>query len=669
MTPSSSLAASDTIMVRTSDEDVFDVGTIESVMTDGYMVSYPDQNNGRSADAKFVAFSDAIDPSQIDSKTPMSADKATTVPAGARYLAKTEFGSYRFVEVIKDTDIASVGEISVQPLTIDASGRVVNAAASATHVGTKPLILRPSDLAAERRLRFMAPVDPWIDVYATPVFERWTWRGRARATFANAVIEGDLVLKVRRHRIKARFTYPREIAIRETTALLEGMGKGVLEPLEAGQSNPAGVTTWRADQCRFQSGGYSISVRERGPQYSIGSFLIPILDVIFDGTAKPTMTREIFEGANYDVFTHYILKRMPRTDLPMFRVNDAIRTTVFDRAATIYSPPRESRFDEAAKVARVAVVYPGVPLEAEQYEALTTLLGYLAGGRLRHVSTERFVPAARVSYRRVHRGGGTKHLTPPAPIGAFDGPVLETILSQFEKMLSNLHASLVKNAKGTASVFHHYAEARNHQYPTTSFVLMSVAIDSMISLVTGDAQSNATLLPGHQFDIIKPRMLDALNLAFSQEAELSGLDAERERLSNKIRDNLNTFSNTKRLQTFWVDDAGIALTKAEIKLLRTRNIAVHQGHLGGDERTTASLMDNYAKAAQMANLFNRGALSALLKYIGPVLDATDGVSYIRISDGLPFASESAASAPKDELRIEFTMAVDEASDNIEDGAE
>lgn len=588
--------------------------------------------------------------------SPLRDEAATVLPAGAIYMCSLDWKRFRLVRCLETVDIAAVDDFLAQPMTVDASGTVSSTGSPSVRVGTKRAVLRPDYLAELRRLQFLAPVDLLIDVYATPVLERWTWRGKARATFTNVTMEGDLVLQIRGHRIKTRFTYPRDVAMRETTDLLEDMGKGVLEPTELGESKPAVVKNWRAEQILFRSGGYSISVRERGPQISQGSFLVPKLDVFFESSATPTVIREIFEGAEFVRSTDYILKRMPSPRPPFLRVNDAIRTSVFGRPATLYTPPRDERFAAAAKVPRIALVYTGPSLETTEYEALSTLLSYLAGGRLRHVSSEAFIPARRLSYRRINRGGGTKRLTPPVPLGVFDGPVVSLVTSQFSTMLDNLHTSLVKNARGTASVFHHYAEARDHTYPTTSVVLMSVAIDAMISLVTGDSQSNATLLAPNTFSLIAPRLLEALDAAFEEEPALAGLESEHARLARKIIDNLNNVSNTKRLQKFWVEYGGIKLTDEELSLLRTRHIALHQGHLGGDERNTATLWENYAKAVRLANLFNRGALAALLKYRGPVLDAADGKSYIRISDGLTYVDMPQEVTPE-ELRIEFTATV------------
>jgi hypothetical protein len=656
-----SLSASATVFVRTENEDHFRVGTVEDVVDDGYLVSYPDVNNGRRANPEFIAFQNAIDPSVIPPGSARDDTHRTSLPAGAHYVCAQGSEVFRLVRCIENVDLCTADDFLAQPLTVEESGGVRGTKSSPIHISTKCDVYRPEDLSELRRQQYMARVDPLIDVYNTPVFEHWTWRGRARATFPSLTIEGHLVLRLRGHRIKTRFRYPREVAI----ALRAGLGEGVLEPLEPGKSNKSGVTTWRAERVLFRGGGHSFSAGERGPQFSKGSFLVPILEVLFDSSIEPSVTREVYEGTEFLACTDFILKRMPVPIPPVFRTNDAIRFVVFGRPATIYSPPREERFEGQEKIPRFAVVYAGNLLNELESATLSTFLNYLAGGRLRHVSTERFTPAKRLSYGRTNRGKGTKRLTRPVPLGIFDRQIARAVVAQFSVMLENLRAWFLKDRKGTTSVFHHYAEARNHQYPTTSVVLMSVAIDALVSLVTEDCQSNATVLPLDKFELLEPRLQDALDLAFSEEPKLAGLSAEYERLARKIEQNLNNVSNTKRFERFWADTCGIKLTKDELTLLRMRHMAVHAGYLSGDERDRVTLWANYEKAVRLANLFNRGALAALLRYDGPALDATDGKSYIGIPDGLAYA-QTTTSIPRDELRIDFASKVIE-TDDVDDG--
>jgi len=666
-TTSQLLQTGDSVFVRTNEDDTFFVGTIEGVVDAGYLVSYPPENNGRRSDPEFVTFRSVVAPSAIAAGPPVDDAHPTRLPAGARYVCGGSAKTFRLVECLEAVDLAQTDEVPAQPLAVDQTGNVSANTSPPMRIDTKRAFYRPAYLGELRRLQYLAPVDPLIDVYAAPVFEHWTWRGRARATFANMTIEGDLVLKVRGRRIKTRFTYPRESAMRLTTAMLEGMGEGVLEPLEPGDSDHPCLETWRAERVLFRGGGYSISVREVGPQYSRASFFVPILDVTFDSSMTPNIIREVYEGAAFRACTDYILKRMPAVVPPIFRANDAIRVDLFGRPATLYSPSRDERFEGVDVPERIGVVYVGEQLEAVEFEALSTLLGYLAGGRLSHLSTEQFIPARRLSCQRVNRGKATKRFTLPLPTGVFDRPLAPTVMSQFGSMLRNLHTAITRNPKGTASAFHHYAEARSHTYPTTSVVLMSVAIDALISLMTGDSQSNATLMAAEKFDLIEPRLQQVLDRAFADEPDLSNMGHQHERLARKIREGLNTVSNTKRLERFWVDLCGIKLTKDELALLGTRHIALHEGHLGGDERDVTTLRENYVKATRLANMFNRGVLASLLRYEGPVLDATDGKSYIRIANGLPHAASGDEAIPTAELRIEFSATVLSTDDRDESG--
>ena len=652
-----SFSISETLLVRTTDPDVFAVGTVEGHDGDAYLVSYPLEWIGRRAEPVLVKSEDALRPDAIDPGPEKDPSRPMIMLAGTRYLCDIDNIRFRLVECRAECAISTAAAFLAQPLAVEPSGATV-------HHGNEMLvpldrtISRPIDLARIRQEQFMAPVDPLFDVYATPVFERWTWRGLARALFPRTTIEGELLLKIRGHRISARISYQHDGPKHFKTEELQGMNDGILEPLEVGSTKGETAITWRADGVLFKPGGYRYSASE-GSKGEPGTLLISKLDVTF-ATDAPTITREIFEGAAFEQYTHFIEKRMSARS---FRIPDAIRTSVFGKPATMYTPPREDKLADTGPVPRIGVVYVGDPCADVEFEALASLLGYLKGGRLRHLSTERFNTARRTSYQRISRSARSKTLTPPVPLGPFDRDVLFEIAAQFPAMLGRLSDAFKVNHNAVSTVLHHYAEARGTGYPTTSIILISVAIDSLISFMTGDAQSNDFIVDASVYAHLEPYLQGALAEAYSKDETLAKHPDARARFERNISGSVNKVSNTKRLVQFWID-AGVRLTKSEVELLRKRHPALHKGYVQKELDSTV-LEQTYEDAARLANLFNRAFLARVLRYEGPVLDATfEGRLQrrrLRISDGLEFGEQA------DDLSL-TTGRLDETIDAADEAA-
>lgn len=445
-------------------------------------------------------------------------------------------------------------------------------------------------LAGTIELQFSAPPDRFLYILETPLLREW----RVHAAPATAEFPDDLVdaaadvtlsdTGVTLQLAYDPFRWPADPTPFDFADVHARLHDGIVTP-QIGNWKAAHVLVHadhHGDQTYLTAKAYQLTLK-----YGSGSVVA---------------TRETFRGTTFKGFSHRIFGRDPHISALLFAPN-AFIVTLFGRDARIYQPADDF----------VAVVHDGEPLTDDERSALTSLLAYIAGNRLAHISTEIFGSDSRLSYEYHARGQSTERGLPPLRIDHWTetpraiaqhfGTLLDAMLSLYRTKPMKLDAAL-----------HHYFEGVNSNYPVSRTLQLAVAVDTLVALHAGTKE-----LPiidrGIFKKIIKPvrHVLDLALRAFAIP------DDQAKQLRNKL-DNLNEASARQRQLAFW-KSVGIELTAEELAVLDTRHEVVHEGHLG-NERGREALMENYRRSNVLANLCNRAFLT-MLGWNGLYQDAND----------------------------------------------
>lgn len=455
-------------------------------------------------------------------------------------------------------------------------------------------------LAGTIELQFAAPPDRFLAILETPLLREWTVQAAtAVAEFPNDRIDAaaDVTLSdngVTLHLAYDLFKWPADPTPFNFADVHARLHDGSVTPHSG---------NWKAEHVVVHGDhhGERIYLTAKAYQFRLTY-----------GTGPIAATRETFHGSTFKGFSHRIFGRDPQISALLFARN-AFVVNVFGRDARIYQPAEDF----------VAVVHEGEPLADDERSALTSLLAYLAGNRLAHISTETFGADSRLSYEYHARGQRTERGLPPLRIDHWT----ETPVAIAEQLGALLHAMLelyrAKPMKLDAAL-HHYFEGVNSNYPVSRTLQLAVAIDALVALHIGNKEM--PIIDRDVFKkLIKPvrQVLDLALRAFAVP------DDPARQLRNKL-DNLNKASARRRQNSFW-KSVGISLTPAELEILDTRHEVVHEGHLG-EERGREALMENYRRSNVLANLFNRAFLT-ILGWRGAYRDANDPRSELPLTTG------------------------------------
>jgi hypothetical protein len=332
---------------------------------------------------------------------------------------------------------------------------------------------------------------------------------------------------------------------------------------------------------------------------------------------------------------------------------NASRLELFGRHALIYEPPRHG--DGVHDV--LAVLYGGPPLREYERRALTTLVGYLCGGRAGHVLTETFNTSSKLSVHYTDRGQSTPRKSPPVPLVHFSQITYARLvydeIPRLAARLASIYAERGADARlrmrTLDAALHHYAEGVDSAYPTTRILRIAVAFEALVNLVTHDSRPNESILSSSAFKRLRRSLLASLKQIHEHDPR-SISSEQAKRLATKINQ-LNIGSNTARVRRFW-EAIKVTRAKGDDELIRRlRNESVHMGFVG-DEGTRQSILRNYRSANRLIDLFNRAFL-AYLGYRGPVLTA-DEERWVNAKTGRAFKLPSVPQIEPQRLEITTT---------------
>jgi hypothetical protein len=323
-----------------------------------------------------------------------------------------------------------------------------------------------------------------------------------------------------------------------------------------------------------------------------------------------------------------------------------MRTLFLGQPILIYDPSTHENGD----FDYLAVIYVGRPLDDHKHAVLLALVGYLSGGRAVSVLQEQFDSARKLRTAYLDRGQPTIRRSPPIPIDRVT-PHSMLMVNEFPRLAEAFNRWKTTESRSFEAVFHHYAEGVDSNYPTTRILRLAVALEAFINLVTGDSSSNEKIIEDDgRFNVIRNHLLNDLS-SYRDENTDRLTENELRRLALKIT-NMNSASNTRRLDKFW---SAVPIEKSpddERLLRRLRNESVHLGYVG-EEGTREGLLRNAADADRLTDIFNRAVL-AYAGYAGPVRSAHDG-SWIEAVSGERFNPPPLPPGDSIELRMDVTV--------------
>lgn len=442
-----------------------------------------------------------------------------------------------------------------------------------------------------------APRDPMYKFMAIPVLERWTsGEGVAMTvTTETETVHGSGTMTMDADGVKATFTHdPRKRfgpAKREISDVDLLLSDAVIEPHIKGDRG------WRADHSYLH--GLADFGDLEGRAYS--------LRVAFD--EGPTAAiRESFRGAEFKAFSHRVFRDDP-DPIELICAPNVFIVEAFGRKARVYNPA----FTDGVGM---AIIYEGDRFDRDQTLALRSLMNFLAGRRLRHVSTESLTDSRLVAFEYHEVGEATKRGLPALKIEhQARAPIL--LADQFARMLDEICALRRSAPMKLDSTFHHYYEGANSNYPTSRILMFAVAIDALAALWWGRQTRPGVI----DRDVFSNEILPPVQRAMKAALRASNIvDSPADQLFGKLG-YLNEVSSRKKQAAFW-EHVGIALTREEDSVLATRHDVVHEGHVG-DDADEATLLLNERRSGILANLFNR-AMLRLIGWNGPYRDALSG---------------------------------------------
>ena len=578
------------------------------------LVSFPKLGRTRR-DPPIRLGTDAFFDPQLLARDSVHHDAPTVIRAGSRFIHTVSDIEVSIVEATNDTELASATHLHVVEIaTKDGTHCDLG---EAYDCSVFELVL-PTLFAQREQFRAAQQHEPNVDIVTDPVGANHVFTGPVVLRLPKLAIPLNMRLTLvddrRTIESETHFSLALPLASLPARFLIGGtLQWPELEP-----------PTWRAEHV-FVTGA-SLSFTHGTP---LGAQRVsldtPLVEMTW-GSGSVRSSREVFRGALFDASTDLVRYREATgPNMP------CIRTTIFRRPALIYSP---FAFDPA-NGPYTAVLLSGKALSDRRRRALIAFIGYLSGGKAQHVLTESYSDDRKLSATFGDRGEGTMRKSPPLPLDRRYPFPMDSVVDRIPRLLEAFFELYVSKEIALEAVLHHYAYGINSSYSSTRILMLSIGLEALHALITGNSSSNEPIMPDAEFTEVSYRLCESLDEFARQQSRLTAEQIGR--FKSKIKLNLNVASNTARSKAFW-RLVGVKLSSADQFLLRRlRNESVHQGFLSED-LSRRSVLRSHRNANRLVNIFNRAFLGAL-DYDGPVLSA-DRSRWLQVRSGRTFPQPS-----------------------------
>jgi hypothetical protein len=612
-----------TLFVRTSDPAVQQLATLEAVRYPSLVVSFPKPGRARRDDPIELPIEQVVSADWIPN-APDFIDQDQNFVAGrtmAAYRTETEISLFL---VLKNTE-SHEPNVAVAVANLTEPGRIEFA--SEVALISKSSLVRPAFLCELEMRRYFAPVHPYYHLLESPVGDCATYDGGTEFRLPHVTLPVTAQLALQCEDFEIRVQTRRAVATAFAKLPVDDMLDG---EIIAEKNEPS----WRAEHLSVETISMRGELGEAGPQYSDLKVLAGLARVTY-GQAAADFTREVFSGASLDGYTDILKRRERLYAAALVPRPDCIETSVFGRYALIYEPSDTN----ASNKKRLALFHVGPPFVEQKVQAISVLLGYIAGGRLKHVLTETFDAFTKQQVLFTNGSPATQRTSPPLPFMSAYPTEAREAATFLPSMLERLHTELLKNASAVNAIFHHYAEAAGSGFPSTRLLQLSIALEALITFVTGDSRSSEPILQ-HSYGTLRAALDEVLQRADA--AKIPGVDFGEETLSlyqSKLLKEFNSGPSLSRIREFW-KIVNVNVSRDDLAFLRRiRNSMVHAGFVR-DEASEAGLRKMHRDANRLGDLFNRGFLG-FLGYLGPVL-GSDGKCCLHIQTGARYQTSGQA---------------------------
>lgn len=480
--------------------------------------------------------------------------------------------------------------------------------ASSAEVVEVAQIHRALNWSSLKRFVFCAPVHPLFDILRQRAGIALDYMGPASLRLGSVDVPVKAKLTVDGHIVNIALDAHYVVAsalmgIRETFTREE-----LVSTPEEGPAWNAIVAFNGASQ-RVDRGAYSGSVN-----------VVPQTLTVNHAAGEIIGTTEVYLGASFSAWTHVVWYREQPPNLLALALNsgpirNAVVFTCFGRQAILRQPITYAEIDKSYLV----VTYLGEPLDAISAGVLTTTLGYLTGGRTSNVATETFSLDAKLRTIVHDKGLATQRKQPPIPITS-PHHYSVFVVGSLSDLIKNFARWQEVDSSSFSAIFHHYAEGVDSSYPVTRTLRLSIAFEAFVNLVTLDTAENEKITTDEVFVLFRDALIERATDFQNENASAMDLDTLH-RFRLKLV-NLNSGSNTKRINRFW-EIVNITVSKKDRELLRKlRGESVHNGFLSS-ESSKQDFLGSWDDAARLCDILNR-AILLFAGYTGPILSAIDG---------------------------------------------
>lgn len=630
-----------TVFVRTQDPAVQRIATIEGATSNALLLSFPKIGRLRRDDAVEIPISDILTHEWIPDGPEFIENGNNFVKHQLMVARASDVDLSLFL--VSETAALNAPDVLVQPVLVvderklEVSGELV--------LVSKSALLRPSFLCEIETIRYISPIHPYFHIIEMPVGDSSVYSCIGQFQFARLAIPVMAQLAIKDEDTELLVQTRRKVAAEFARLEVNDMLDGTL------CSNV--VPTWKAEHLSVANISLSGALGEEGPQYAELSVTSGMKTIEYR-RSSPDFTREVYSGAVLSGYTHTLARREPVIQhASLGPILDCIATEVFERQALIYVPARR----QLSGPPLIALFHYGDPFSGLRGQSISVLLGYLLGGRIKHVLTETFDTDGRLTSLFSDGAPATERMVPPVPFVDSTSVEAMEVTRLIPHLIDNIYSAYLTNELAVNAIFHHYAEAATSPFPSTRLLQLSIALEALITFVTGDNRSAETIIDSGRYDSLKKEFELILDRAASDE-ELSrdAVDAYKKKLVQSF----NLGPNLSRLRRFW-PKVGVSVSKKDEDFLRRlRNALVHDGFVS-DEATEEGLIKMHTDANRLTELFNR-ALLGYLGYAGPVIGA-DRKSRVRVNDGSKYPTPTPA-VQNNQLLLAMNM--DEAAPLSED---
>jgi hypothetical protein len=573
-------------------------GNVEDTSDSMICVSFARQHSRRREAPEWFKVSDVLRYDEIDATPPGQLPEV-----GLNYMLPVGRDRVRVLRVISVDRPNALAEVA--PVLLDSVGslgerEMVNAGD----------LHAPALFARIARWRYEQPNHPLVDVFQAPVGESQSFEGAATLNLKDIAVPVNVRATFRAYKAAFELDAHYQIAGLVTSVAPEFLAGERLIP------EPPSAMPWHAMVAVF--GG---RLHASGSQF-LGSINVVPQSVVFIHREAPvSVTREIYSGAPWRVWSHPIFYREPPVNplMLMLRLGPTRDSVQFDWKGvtmTLYRPHFTDSVDAVDD--HLAVVRVGKPLPPEDKAVMGAFIGYCTGGRARNVATETFDMDGKLATVIHDRGQPTTRRSPPMPLDQPSPYVVPFVIAHLPTILDAMTTWRARDFRSFDAVFHHYAEGVDSAYPVTRTLRLAVAFEAFVNLVTQDFAENERIMDS-DFETVRDALYAGINGQLQPNGPLTSV--QHQRLRNKIM-NLNSASNTRRQRSFWAS-VPIDRTNADDALLRRlRDESVHRGYVGEDQ-TPEGLLEAAADADGLTDLFNRAVLT-YAGYSGPVRSSVNG---------------------------------------------